>query len=246
MDDVVICAIIKQEHAYLQEWVDYHIKLGVGHFYLYDNDEEQPHSLPEKYREKVTFIPHHGPVQQMICYNYFIFDYRGKHEWAAFIDVDEFIVLKQHDNIKDFLGDYPHVNALALNWVLFGSSGLECKDERGVLQRFVMRQRGVNPHVKVICRLSQTIAMPMCHTVRLRRGETRDCKGNIVHNEFNPLGDDSIACLNHYFTKSKQEFHEKCARGRADLHIPRSVHEFHTYDLNEVKDFTALHFFCKP
>ena len=32
-----LCLITKDEHLYLPEWLDWHRKLGVEHFYIYDN-----------------------------------------------------------------------------------------------------------------------------------------------------------------------------------------------------------------
>ena len=37
-DTVCVGAILKDEDAFVEEWVAYHRILGVDHFYLYDND----------------------------------------------------------------------------------------------------------------------------------------------------------------------------------------------------------------
>jgi hypothetical protein len=37
---IAICLIIKDENEYLQEWMDYHRKVGVSHFYIYDNNSK--------------------------------------------------------------------------------------------------------------------------------------------------------------------------------------------------------------
>ena len=36
---VVICALAKNEHKYINHWVKHHIDLGVDTIYLYDNDD---------------------------------------------------------------------------------------------------------------------------------------------------------------------------------------------------------------
>ena len=38
LHDLAVVAILKNEGAYLKEWLDYHLLAGVNHFYLYDND----------------------------------------------------------------------------------------------------------------------------------------------------------------------------------------------------------------
>ncbi|WP_369598480.1 glycosyltransferase family 2 protein, partial [uncultured Muribaculum sp.] len=35
---VSLCLIFKDEEPYLKEWIDYHILIGVDHFYLYNNN----------------------------------------------------------------------------------------------------------------------------------------------------------------------------------------------------------------
>jgi hypothetical protein len=32
-----ICLIIKDENDYINEWLDWHLKVGFEHFYIYDN-----------------------------------------------------------------------------------------------------------------------------------------------------------------------------------------------------------------
>ena len=33
-----ICAIVKNEGRYLEEWIDYHLGIGVQKFFIYDNE----------------------------------------------------------------------------------------------------------------------------------------------------------------------------------------------------------------
>ena len=35
---VYVCALAKNEHLYINEWVKYYVGLGIDHIYLYDND----------------------------------------------------------------------------------------------------------------------------------------------------------------------------------------------------------------
>jgi len=53
---------------------------------------------------------------------------------------------------------------------------------------------------------------------------------------------DKYAKLNHYFTKTKEEFLEKINRGRADTSIKRNLSEFEGHNVNEVEDLNILNF----
>lgn len=243
-DEIVICAIVKQEHLYIDEWIKYHLLLGFDRIYIYDNDEKEPCSyLEELYPTKVKVIRFLGRGLQMFCYDQFLRDYYGMHKWVAFIDVDEFIVLRTHNHIKNFVTEYCKEGAIALNWVLYGSSGLKTYSSKPVLQRFTMRQIGVNKHVKLIGIIDHIAHMISPHHCILRTGKTYDCNGTMINGPYNEFGNDEVACVNHYFTKSEQEFREKCMRGRADLLEYRTFEaDFYRHDINETVDTSAWDF----
>jgi hypothetical protein len=79
--------------------------------------------------------------------------------WLAFIDLDEFIVL--HDtaytqNIGGFMHQYEQYGALAVNWVLLGSSGHKQRPAGGSLINYTKCMPRNHPeckHVKVIVHL---------------------------------------------------------------------------------------------
>lgn len=79
--------------------------------------------------------------------------YAEKYDWAAFIDVDEFILLKKHKTIASLLSEYRECQAICVNWKLFGSSGHKESSKEPVLSRFVHSEAGVNPHIKTIVNL---------------------------------------------------------------------------------------------
>ena len=38
---ISICLLTKDENKYLKEWVQYHLSIGIDHFYIYDNNSDQ-------------------------------------------------------------------------------------------------------------------------------------------------------------------------------------------------------------
>ena len=56
--EVVICAMAKNEHKYINEWVAHYVKLGIDKIYLYDNDDlDKPFIgdfIDKKYLNKVV------------------------------------------------------------------------------------------------------------------------------------------------------------------------------------------------
>lgn len=276
MDDpgrIVICAIVKQEDPYIHEWIQYHLKLGVNHIYIYDNHYiSHYHALAEMYKGAVTVFHLPGYCMQMTAYATFLQYARElpmseKPTWVAFIDVDEFIVIRasasasaspvpssssslRSSPIHSLLTTAgPARGALGLNWVLFGNNYQEIHDPtRGVLERFTRRQVGVNPHIKSIVRLDDVRQMVSPHHAEFLDSEvrTRDCRGNPIDGPYHPEGDDSVACIHHYFTKSNEEFFRKCARGRADIYAYRDFTEdFARHNFNDLEDESAFVFLHK-
>ena len=45
-------------------------------------------------------------------------------EWIAFLDVDEFLVLKNKNDVNSWLNCYDKYDAVGVNWRYYGSNGL--------------------------------------------------------------------------------------------------------------------------
>ena len=107
---VAIVAIARFENLYINEWIDYHRKLGFSHFYVYDNSWGDEVRLDKvisgKNMEVTTIIPAYDiPAFQSQAYTSAYNMYGNKHDYMLFIDIDEFFTLMKHDNVSDYI-DY--------------------------------------------------------------------------------------------------------------------------------------------
>ncbi len=245
-DRVALCAIALGEDRYVDEWLQYHRFLGFDHVFLYDNSLEKTlRDLPEKYPGFVEVIHFTGPKRQVEAYNHRLRAAKAdkRHRWIAYIDVDEFIVLRKYANIRQLLIEHCNSGALALNWLFFGSQGQLTYEPQPVLKRFTRRQRDAHPHVKCIVNVRDTRRYRVHHP-DLKRGTIHDCAGRIISGPSNPEGDHETAAIFHFYTKSQEEFVEKVSRGRATTSRKRDVKEWEEVEsfANEVTDLTALEF----
>jgi len=252
---VALVCIAKNEDNYILEWIAYHQKMGFDSIFIYQNNWHFPISVKGVYT-----LEFNGECQQLSAYNHFISKYSRKMDWVAFLDVDEFFVLKKHSGIKDFLEDFKDVQGgLAINWVMFGSSGhTDVKNGNyAVLSRFTRSAKSPNRHIKSILRIKRgswlqglfnsgrtKVRMINSHHPNIALMDTRREK---VEGPFNPGGPVDLLQINHYFTKSPAEFRVKIGRGRADQPELRDISEFDDEDKisNDVEDFTALNFYLK-
>lgn len=220
-ESAAICAIAVNEEAYLDEWVDYNYGLGFSTLYIYDNsathelqqwaDEKGPHVVVKHYP---------GENQQVSAYLDCARTFAVNHTWAAFFDVDEFLVLRKHRHVVDFLHDHAPTGAVGVNWFIFYTSGRSHYQPLPVTQRFVQREDAANQHVKCIARvedINTTQHMVNPHVCFLKNGRTIDTSGQPFEGPFNPDGPTDVAVLHHYLSKSHKEFVSKKMRGRADI-----------------------------
>jgi hypothetical protein len=232
--NAVVCCIAKNEELYINEWINYHLTIGFKKVYIYDNSDDNILKFLNNKNIIITHLP--GKSKQFDAYNHFFKNYSQNHTWCAVIDCDEFIVLKKHNKINDFLNEYLLNGALGINWVIFGSNGHSEYYPELVRKRFTRRQKGVNKHIKCIVCCKDVIEYNNPHYPTNLINKVKDCDGNIIEGPFNESGSDEIIQINHYFTKSKEEFDIKRSRGMADTGAIRTDVEFAAHDLNDIEE----------
>jgi hypothetical protein len=246
-----ILAIAKDEDPYLVDWARHHLSIGFDHIYLYDN-------MSARYAADV--FADAGLTEHVTCtrwpsrtvtssqvdaYQHFVGTYGRDVEWAAAIDIDEFVNLKRDASIRTFLARFPDAVGIALNWRIFGSAGHAEFAPDPVIERFQKASNldfGPNAIRKTIHRMPVTIAIDIHRGAYSVPDLIRSPSGRQVVNEnAGPVleADYEIAQVNHYFVKSYAEWQAKLSRGYPDQTV-RPLEMFHEYDRNEVHDASIL------
>ena len=252
---VIVC-IAKKEHDYIEEFVKYHLALGFKYIYLYDNEDLPTYeNMLDKYKDYIQFthIPfnNYSKAVQYIALDHFVNNYLFKHEQithVAHIDIDEFIVLKKHTTISDFINEYikGDCQGIGMNWRYFGSSGQTEKSDMPVTMRFTMCQQGGNVHIKTLFKKKYFLGYNCCHDVKLSKGHIKSTNQKIIKGPFNEHIDLSVIQLNHYKCKTLPEF--RCIRQRQRADIVGDINEnidesFKMWDINQTEDLTAKKFY---
>jgi len=253
---IALVCIAKEEDLYLQEWIDYHLKLGFDDIHIFQNNWRFKEIIPNErvYFHEWDFESRQSdePIWikniQARCYTEFSKNYYEKYEWAAFFDVDEFLVLKEYNDVKQFIDNYSNHSCLIINWALFGDNGITTFDRSNssVIGRFT--KRWDHPHTegfyqfKSICKLHQD----MIHNTHWAECEWVDPNFNLGNGAFNHSISFEKAQLNHYYTKTYPEWVNKASKTRCDTgRVSLSVESFDHNNHNDVDDFSALNFFEK-
>jgi hypothetical protein len=248
--NIAICCIVKNEDAYLPEWIEYHRSIGVEKFFVYDNESTIPlNTTLNNYINKgiVTVEPMPGKVQQMLAYGKCLAENGNKCKWIAFIDIDEFIVPKNNTgNLADFLMAYENYGGLGINWMVFGSNEQIEKPAGLQIQNFTKRTlktHPINTHIKSVVQPRHVSGVPGDpHHFIYKKGmfcvneNFERIDGPLVTHNSNKIQ------LNHYLLRSLAEYKEKISRGRADADIPRKLEFFydHDKDANLITDESIL------
>jgi hypothetical protein len=219
----------KNENRYLREWVAFHRTQGFTKFYIYDNMSSVPVS------ETLAREIKNGIVEVKIWSE----TRRGKHNWAmndclarkdihttwiSMTDTDEFIY-GENEKLVDLLRrkEKEGVPALKFKWRGFGYGGHEKRPEGLVLENFLFRgdyddwplMGGPHPVGKSVVRFGVVKGMGSCH-------DPAGVDPELVREEF---------YINHYVTRSKDEFAEKTVRGGGNG-VKRGAHLFNIYNKN--------------
>lgn len=221
MKSALVC-IAKNEDHYIDEWLDYHLKLGFSDIFVYENNWRYSGDK-RQYGNNVHWIHFDGEYKQLEAYNDFIDNKSIGFDFAGFIDVDEFLCLKADSDVNGFFSRYSSYFGVAVNWRIFGDNSLaEPAGDYSVISRFTMCEASMNEHIKTFlnisrCRNSFHFVNPHFIDASLQFDVIIDAgKSHFVHGPFNKGSSGEIAQLNHYNVKTLAEYKEKMSRGRAD------------------------------
>lgn len=220
--DVALCVIAKNENLYIKEFVEYYKNLGIKKIYLYDNNDingEHFYSILYDYISSEFIIVKNmrGKSEiQLLAYNNCYQRYSNEYSWFMFLDVDEFLYIKNNKTISNFLSDdrFTKCNTIFINYNEYGDSDLLKYDNRSIFKRFTKSQyrtcgksltRGGIKNAKI------DIHKPLyinnyCNS----KGESEELYKDKIFTS--KIAVDS-AELKHFITKSLEEFCQRLEKG---------------------------------
>ena len=239
---LTIITKVKDEAENIKEWIEYHKMVGADKFVIYDNESvDNLKEVLQPYIDsgEVDYIYQPGNLIkiQVDLANQAIRKYRNKTQWILVIDVDEFIVPVNKTTIFDAINEIEcdlkkKIQALAMVWVMYGYSGHKTKPEGLVIENYT-KNDGINPHIKTIVNPRLVVRFDVHYAICLFGMPVRTEKGIIVREgKIQNLPDASIEKIriNHYYTKSYEEFLKKCYIRSEVLNIQEEERDVHLFD----------------
>jgi hypothetical protein len=233
-----ICAVSKNEGLYIQEWAAYHKILGCEKIFLYDAETDDTKQKLAQYINEgfVKFIPWHIHPAQWQAYSDYIVGNQfenpndSRRTWAALIDIDEFILPMGDESVEDFLKGFDDkVSAIGIGWQMFGSNNryLRPKENHGSV---VMNYFRCQDYSEFKERMTKCFVRPygcVAHVrdphyfdpkpgFRVLREDGRELRWGDHHHRTNDDFPVERMRLNHYFTKSFEDWLIKVGRDGPD------------------------------
>ncbi len=251
---LAVCVIVKNEGDGILEWGLYHRMIGFDALIIVDDGSTDHTSAQVQLLSQVLDVRQHAYKRslgdtQNSTYDRICRNYADVFDWIAFIDADEFIFSPEATNVRELLSQDERIATVGLPWVFFGSSGHESKPADLVLSAYTHRSKfdNFNPqkHIKSIVRPSKVRRCINPHAFEVD-GLTVGPNGQELIWTDRPgvlanYANHSDWRINHYFTKSRQNWSERLARGQlGGDKTKRTPEQFKTYDRNEVEDRSAV------
>jgi hypothetical protein len=224
-----VLAIMKNETAILDEWVEHYLWQGADKIFLIDNGStDHPEKLLADHiaAGRVELYSRPAPHRQVPHYRevFRTARIRRKVEWLAVADLDEFWFSPRGDLKKAIASLENETDLVYSNWIMFGSSG-RSEQPPSVREGFVHRwpELDIHRHTKWICR---TFALRFRHQIGTHKIGGVDSR--------RVVSDNHTFRLAHYLIQSR-EFFQRVKMTRGDVatvasNTVRTWEYFETYD----------------
>ena len=222
---VCVCSIGKEENRYIREFIQHYKKYDFDKIILYDNNDIQGERfediIPDYIKEGfVDLINYRGIITpQISAYNDCYKKNSKYYNWLFFIDIDEFIYLKDFKSIKLFLKDkrFKKCQRIQFNYILHTDNNLIFYDNRTLKERFPEMEANVKNKNKDAKEVYKSIIKGNIHNIKIicphiLSTKPKNCDGfgkkmNISLMMNKP--DYEYYYIDHYYSKSTEEFIEK-------------------------------------
>ena len=228
---VALCTMGKKENLYAKEFMEYYMRLGVDHMFIYDNNdpftEKIEDVLDKKYKKKISFYNTKdiNISLQLEVYNDCYQNNLKKFDWFIMVDMDEYLHIN-NDTLKHYLGNniFNKCDIIKIHWANSQDNNLLHYDQRPLFQRF-KKPYIKDKHIKSIIRGNITNLKYWVHSPFISPEKNVTCtnEGNIIR--YKKMNFEYIKNINinkayiiHFRFKSTEEFISKYKRGYSNWH----------------------------
>lgn len=257
---VSICAIFKDEAIYLKEWIEYHLMIGIEHFYLYNNfSTDNYKEILKPYIEKGIITLKEWPVNQgqLSAYQDCYEKNKEESQWIGFLDIDEFVCPYKVNDIKEWLKKYELFPSIIIYWKMFGTSGKIYREKKLLIEEFYISYEKLLNIGKYFFNTDFKMREPGVHTIvseikilgkKFKIYPINENKKYLQYGIHRKGKKDFTIQINHYFSKTYNEYtQKKMIRGDVYHKIaPYTLEYFYNSEIKNISaDFKIFRFIVK-
>ncbi len=230
---ICVLTTARNEGLYLLEWMAHHRALGIEHFFVYSNQNNDGSDLLLDRLASlglITWVTNElgpGVNVQTRAYTHCLshlpqpLDYR----WTVLIDLDEFVTLnpRRYGRLGEFLAlqELRGADAVSMHWSMLAPSGQARWSPAPMLERFTHREPWENRHVKTVFITNRHVgshphnpipSYRLAHVYLNGTGRPHHT-GSSDHEPHEGDPDFDHVWISHYFYKSLDEWIWKVSRG---------------------------------
>ena len=205
------------------------MKLGINKIFIYDNNDVKGENFDDiinnyiknKY---VEIIDVRGLSSiQIPVYNHCYRKNKDICDWIGFLDFDEFLYIKNNENIRNYLYDekFNKCQLIFFNWVIYDDNDLINYDNRKLIDRFTHPKLKYYQGKSFIRGNINNLVVPTTHIPGINVFNFCNSNGKFIHpRNFigNKFEESSKAYIKHFYTKTAEEFCRKVNKGHAHFH----------------------------
>ena len=232
---LTLVSMFRNESKYIREWLCYYHLIGVENFIIFlhkniDNSIDIINNL--NFKDKIEIISIEEENNIGINFQNNILKKAielANTEWVVYLDIDEFLYLQNYSDINKFLLEYRDIGGIAIYQNIFGSCGHTKSPDGLVIDNYIYRNNNDiyldkkttfyfrNPvdlfaEVKFLLNKKTISYIRTIHEIV--------CSKKIINEDGSLFEKQKIKrlmkniCINHYFTKSKEDWDFKTSRQR--------------------------------
>ena len=216
-----------RDAVYVPEWIEFHLLVGVETFFLYDNGNlDQHRDVLRPYLDDGVVVLHQwpgAPVRQRDAFNHCLRVHGAEPRWIAFLDADEFLYCPRGKPVPEVLRDFERWPGVGVNEAMFGTSGHLTRPHGLVIESYLwLAVNRSHTWIKSIVDPSRVAYSYGGHHCAYRSGHAVDIHKRPIDGWHTKSYVQARLRINHYFTKSLEEYRAKCTTPRAETGEPRA------------------------
>ena len=140
---IALCTMAKKENLYINEFINYYIKLGTEKIFIYDDNDSNTERIKDVINPtKNKYVTIYDNIKSRIknqadvfthCYNY----HKKEYDWFIMVDADEYLVVI-NNTLKNYLSNvkFKKCDFIKIHWLIPTDNDLLHYNNKSLFERF--------------------------------------------------------------------------------------------------------------